>query len=379
MVTKVSTPDFSLRSSWKCKKGTKNGKTVYSFSSGPTTSTHTATFRYSVPSGAQITAAEIYADCSSPLSGFSVCRVNGSSFSGGAASVALAGNSGTLTAVFEFKANGTKKDESSHYAVTTFRDVYLRIEYIGEVVTATTPVQTASASGLSNLPPQNVCIYEQDTGKMYVFDGVVKIQHQISMKMEEEPSKHKDQYVNNARNEPDKLTLEIVMSDVYDGGGEIANSVEMDATQFDAYNASKSRISTAGETRSSNAYATLKELKESRRKLSIVTPQYVYTEMLIASLVVNQEEASPYGWQGQIVFQRAYDVVEKKKTTSTKKSADVKSDPSLKYQTGGVAIATTAYASGGSSNSSTKSGQLSTAGSKVESSINSIRNNSALN
>ena len=38
---------------------------------------------------------------------------------------------------------------------------------------------------------------------------------------EEEPEKHAEEYVNNARNEPDKLVIEVIMSDVYTDNGNL--------------------------------------------------------------------------------------------------------------------------------------------------------------
>jgi len=69
-------------------------------------------------------------------------------------------------------------------------------------------------------------------------------------------------------------------------------------------------------------------MKQARTKLSIITPQYVHVDMIIANLVVNQEDTTPFGWQGQIDFQHTYKAEAKKNNnTSTKKDGENGSPP----------------------------------------------------
>ena len=337
---KVKTADFNISSAWKCKKtfvyhGTQSyGYYQYKFASGPSCNKVTKSFSYSIPSGAKIKKAQVWADIATGWTGASVLTANGNQFglkSGNSrgANVSISGTSGTLSVTFAFKANGNKADENTHYSTTQFKNVYLLIEYEGGT-TPSTPA-TPKLKGMP-VPPQSVCVYDQENGKIYLFDGVTKIQHALSMKIEEEPEKHKDEYVNNARNEPDKLTLDVVMSDVYDGSGAIVNARAFTAAERTAFDKTKSsliaRDSSEPYTRSENAFYVLHDLKEARRKLSVVTPHFIHTDMILASITVNQDEEHTDGWEGQIVFQHTYKAPAPKKNNSTPKKKTTPDPPS---------------------------------------------------
>ena len=324
--TKVTTDNFNISSSWRCKKtfkyhGTQNyGYYVYSFAAGPSCNTATKTFRWSVPSGAKIKKAQIWANISIGWTGASVLTANDNPFnqsngSAKGANVSISGNGGTLTVVFKFKANGNKADTNTHYSTTQFTNVYLLIEYEGG--SGGDPQPTPPKLKGLEVPPQSVAIYDPSDGKIYMFDGVVKIQHALSMKIEEEPEKHKEQYTNNARNEPDKLTLDVVMSDVYDGSGAIVNARGFTDAERTAHDATKKSLMTIDAPRSENAFYVLRDLKEARKKLCVITPQFVHTDMILASVTVNQDEEHTHGWEGQIVFQHTYKAPEPKKNNST--------------------------------------------------------------
>ena len=222
---------------------------------------------------------------------------------------------------FSFKANGNKADENTHYSTTQFKNVYLWIEY--EAGTSPSTPSPPKLKGMA-VPPQSTCVYDQETGKIYLFDGVTKIQHNMSMKIEEEPEKNKEQYVNNARNEPDKVTLDVVMSDVYDGAGDIVNARSFTSLESTAFEKTKSslikRDSTEPYTRSENAFYVLHDLKEARRKLSVITPHFVHTDMILASITVNQDEEHTDGWEGQLVFQHAFAPKPKTNNNNSKKT-----------------------------------------------------------
>ncbi len=313
---KVKTDDFSLNSGWKCKYtyyGSQNYG-YYEFASGPTWASKKVSFKYSLPSGSKIKKSQIWATLGSPFTGSSVINVNGNRFTETSgtekgAKVSINGTSGTLEVNFNFKANGNKKDTQQHWSTMTFKNVYLLIEYEGGKQEATQ--KPPKLTGMP-IPPQSCCIYDQENGKIYLFDGVTKIQHNLSMKIEEEPEKHKEQYVNNARNEPDKLTLDVVMSDVYDsaGDGAITKPRGFTTAEQKAFDSTKSSLIERDKSepfsRSENAFYVLHDLKEARRKLSVITPQFVHTDMIIASITVNQDEEHPYGWEGQIAFQHAF-------------------------------------------------------------------------
>jgi len=229
--------------------------------------------------------------------------------------------SNAFTVTFKYKATGgLYKDENMHTGTCEFKNVYLLIEYEVEGGKET-PAPTETPR-VFKVPPQSVCIYDQTSKKVYSFDGVMKIQHNLTLDIQEEPDNKKKEYVNNAKNQPDKLTLDIVMSDVYTGGGTtVKKATKLTSAQNTAVNKTKKSIQreSSGKTRSETAFYVLHWLKEQRRKLSVITPQYVYTDMILASVTVNQDDSNTFGWDGQLVFQKAFKAkaaVEKKKKSS---------------------------------------------------------------
>lgn len=342
---KVTTGNFSLQSKWRYKEqyvgtdvtedaGGKQVKKVrvsgWKLVYGPTSSSKTITFKYSLPSGAKVKTVRIWAKISSGNS-ISVCTVNGASFSkkNGSlkgADVKIASTNGTLSAVFKYKASGgLYKDENTHTGTLRFENVYLLIEY--EDGASKTPAKTPAkkSKGLKP-PPQCGCIYDQEDGSIYLFDGILKFQHSVSLDIQEEPDNKKKEFVNNAKLQPDKLTLDVIMSDVYTGGGAIVNKAgALSSAQNTAFNKTKSSISREGSsrTRSENAYYAMHWLAQQRRKLSVITPQYVYVDMILESMTVNQDDQIQNGWEGQLTFQNAFKAKAVKKK---KKSQDVKTN-----------------------------------------------------
>lgn len=324
-VLKVTTDDFTLNSGWKCT-WVANGQFVLP-KGQPTWAMKNVIFEYSLPSGAKITKVQVWATLGSPSTGCAVLNANGHKFTETSgtekgANIISHGNTGKMEVWFNYKANGNKKDTQQHWAPMTFKNVYLLIEY--EEAETEPGTKPPKLTGMQ-IPPQSCCIYDQENGNIYLFDGVTKIQHALTMKIEEEPEKNKDQYVNNARNEPDKLTLDVVMSDVYDSArdGAITKArgfTDAERAAFDSTSGSLlGRNNSEAFTRSENAFCVLRDLKEARRKLSVITPQFVHTDMIIASVTVNQDEEHPYGWEGQIVFQHAFPPKPVQKTYSQKK------------------------------------------------------------
>ena len=196
--------------------------------------------------------------------------------------------------------------------------MYLEIDYEG----AEAGDDDAPSSGSKgySVPPQSVCIYDQSSNAIYTFDGVLKIQHNLSMDMQEEPSGDKaNLYTNNAKNEPDKLTLDVMMSDVYTGGQEFKSGGHMSSDQQTIFTATKDAVIRENRNewgRSEMFFYVLHWLKEERRKLSVITPQFVHVDMILTTVTVNQEDSTPFGWEGQIVFQHAYPKKEQKKTNN---------------------------------------------------------------
>lgn len=317
LTVSASPSSVSLQSSWQCEKTAGVQKKEYEFKSGPTVGSASATFSYSLPSGAQITGATLTASLGSPLSGISFCKANGSSFRG-SMSVSLGSSSGSFTVNFEFKANGTKTDTVSHVAALTISGLSLSIEYEGEEEEQNDE-DTSVSDYVFNPPPSSVLIYDTDDGKSYMFDGVTKIQEEVSVKIEEDPSTKKELYVNNARNEPDKVKFDIMMSDVYTGGTYLVDG-NLDRVTDSYAEAYDSSFLTDGNTRSSAAMVTFITLKENRHNLTIYTPQAIFSDMLLQDLTITQDSSCPFGWSGQISFQGMYET--ETKTDATSSTAD---------------------------------------------------------
>ena len=325
---------LDLTSSWKARESfvyiedKSHGYKKMVFESGPTTSTGRITFPYSLPSGAVIHSAKIWATSSNPPSGCSTRAVNGKGFneSRGAeigAPVTLTTPSGTLEAVFTYKTN-------AHVATLVLSNIYLEIDYDGEAIDTPESEEAASNPGELAPPPTGVCIYDPSDGAIYTFDGVVKINHALSMDLQEEPEgEKKAKYVNNAKNEPDKLTIDVMMSDVYTGGTLLDMGGYMSAQQSSALDAARNAVTTQGFTRSAVFFHALHWLKEQRRKLAVITPQYVHVDMIIASVTVSQDENSPFGWEGQIGFQHAFEPKEVKKKVTKKGGTTTEPTPDV--------------------------------------------------
>jgi len=341
---------ISIESKWRCglvaKKTTdnrsdkKNGQGgrndgddpvtyVQGIVQGPTTGKTTVSFKYSLPSGKKIKKAVIWAKISSDT-GISICNVNSNSFnqkkgSSKGATVKLSTTSGTLKATFKYKSAGRiYQNGNEQTSRCSFSNVYLLIEY-AEDSKSSSGSKPKKEEGFA-VPPQSVCIYDQSDKSTYMFDGVTKVQHVLALDIQEEPDKKKKDYVNNAKNEPDKLTIDVLMSDVYSGKGSIITKAQkLKNVQKDV---KKSW------TRSATAFNTLHWLKEERRKLTVITPQFVYTDMILSNVTVNHDDACPFGWEGQLTFQHAYKAKKAtKKATKDNGTENKRIDPSVIAQT----------------------------------------------
>lgn len=152
------------------------------------------------------------------------------------------------------------------------------------------------------IPPQPIYLYDPAAKKTYYFDGVIKIEHSIALKIEDDPSniKNTNEYTNNAKNEPDEVKIEIVMSNVYTSGGDLPGS--------------------SGD-RLKNAYAALDNLKRNCTLLSVVTSLKTYTNMLVKQLAVSQADGNADdGWSGSITL---HEMIKPKKKQDVRSSENV--------------------------------------------------------
>lgn len=139
-----------------------------------------------------------------------------------------------------------------------------------------------------NISPQPLYIFDSGANKKLLFDGVMKMEHTLSLKIEDDPSNIKKEngasYVNNAKNDPNEITIEVMMSDVYTARNDLSGTTSK---------------------RTKNAFEVLQELKTSRRKVEVVTSIMTYKDMLLKTVQVLQDENTPFGWTGSLTFREA--------------------------------------------------------------------------
>ena len=121
-------------------------------------------------------------------------------------------------------------------------------------------------------------ILVKQLGYKYSFDGVTSISHAMSLKIStDSDSWDGSDYVNNARNEPDVVTLSVVASDA----------------------------STPVLGWSRQMLTSLAQIKEYRMLCRVVTSLRTYDNMLLSALSVQQDDTCPDGWTGTLTFTRA--------------------------------------------------------------------------
>ena len=115
-------------------------------------------------------------------------------------------------------------------------------------------------------------------GYRYSFDGVTSISHSLSLKIatDSDASSWSDS-INNARNEPDVVTLSVVASDTH--------------------------VPVSGWAR--QTLDSLCQIKENRLLCQVVTSLRSYDNMLLSAISVLQDENNPDGWSGTLTFTRA--------------------------------------------------------------------------
>lgn len=304
---------------------------------GPTTSTGSFIFDIAknIPSGSTVVGIEFSCHVGANSNGGSI-TVGGSS-SGWNTDVTrsiVAGN-GVTSVTLTFKANGNTSSLGGHSASVTFSSGQVVVSYKEPASSSAGSSSggssgsgsgsggsggSGSGGGSSGSYPANrkkmFYVHDKSKGKTYRFDGVIKASHAMALKLEEDVSEAKDKesYVNNAKNEPNQITFEVMMSDVY---------------------TDKNDLTKAKKNRSESSVAVLRELKESRRKVDVYTNLTVYKDMLLADFQITQDDTDHFGWYGSLGFQEAYEQVvasETSTTTSTGSSQDPINTPSMAAQ-----------------------------------------------
>lgn len=150
-------------------------------------------------------------------------------------------------------------------------------------------------------PEQTVFIVEN--GVAYSFDAVVKVENQTSLKIAEQASdvQGKQNVVNYAVIQPQKVQMEVSVSDTVAGNDPLTEG---------------------NGVRSVIAYKKLIEIQERRNFLTVITPFYTFSKMMIESISLEISEDTQNEMRAQISFKQML-VVPKKE--SPKK--DDKGDP----------------------------------------------------
>ena len=122
--------------------------------------------------------------------------------------------------------------------------------------------------------PSSVQIQIPSYGFTYTFSGVISIQHAFSLKIQtESESATGTDYVNGARNQPDKVILTVLESDVGHQSGWADRMLQ-----------------------------AMESLKRTRTLCNVVTSAKTYSAMLLSEFTATVDETSQSGWQGTLTF-----------------------------------------------------------------------------
>lgn len=157
-----------------------------------------------------------------------------------------------------------------------------------------------------NRPDQQVFIVEGST--KYAFDAVVKIEGTTSLKVAEEESDVKGKsHTNYAITKPDELQLEVSVSDTV--------------------TVSNEPLTKGSEERSVLAHKCLVAMQKRRALLTVITPTYTYTKMLIETITQENNDDYNLGELRATIKFKEMTVVpkaKKKSSSSSKKPKVIK-------------------------------------------------------
>ena len=123
----------------------------------------------------------------------------------------------------------------------------------------------------------SVTVYLPSYGYTYTFSGVISIQHEFSLKLQtDSESASGTDYINGARNQPDKVILTVIESDVGHPAGRAARMMQ-----------------------------AMESIKRTRTLCSVFTSAFVYSGMLLSEFTATEDETSQSGWTGTLTFTRS--------------------------------------------------------------------------
>ena len=113
-------------------------------------------------------------------------------------------------------------------------------------------------------------------GYTYSFSGVLSVKHEFSLKINTDVESFSgSEYVNGARNQPDKVILTVLESDV----GHLSGW-------------------------SDRMLQAMEAVKRNRVLCDVITSARTYTDMLLSEFTAVVDETSQSGWQGTLTFTR---------------------------------------------------------------------------
>jgi len=122
--------------------------------------------------------------------------------------------------------------------------------------------------------PSTACVRVPSYGYTYTFSGVLSVAHHFSLKVDSSSESGTGlDYVNAARNAPDRVTLKVIESDVGHAAGWSARILQ-----------------------------AMESLKRNRVLCEVSTPNRTYASMLLTEISVSEDKASQSGWTGSFSF-----------------------------------------------------------------------------
>ena len=123
-------------------------------------------------------------------------------------------------------------------------------------------------------------------GYTYTFTGVLSVKHEYSLKLQTDSnSASGEDYINGARNQPDKVSLTVVETDIGHPAGWANRMLQ-----------------------------AMESVKRNRVLCTLVTSALTYTGMLLSGLSVTEDEKNQSGWQGTLTFTQYRTTAAVKKT-----------------------------------------------------------------
>ncbi len=138
----------------------------------------------------------------------------------------------------------------------------------------------------------SVQVYLPSFGYTYTFTGVHSVKHEYSLKLQTDSSSASgDDYINGARNQPAKVILSVVETDIGHMSGWANRMLQ-----------------------------AMESIKRNRYLCTVVTSALTYTGMLLSGMSVTEDEKNQYGWQGTLTFTQ-YNTAAKVNKTNDNSSA----------------------------------------------------------